>query len=49
MADAKARRAAIEKASKQVRTGNAFVRRASNTQGSWKPTKSAHETKKEAR
>ena len=39
MADAKARRAAIKKASSQVQTGGAFVRRASDKTGTWKSEK----------
>lgn len=40
MADAKARKAAIKKASSQVRTGGAFVRRASTNSGAWKSARS---------
>ena len=48
MADAKARRAAIKQASYQVRTGNAFVRRATAVKVP-ASTKTQPATKKNAR
>jgi len=40
MADAKARKAVIKKATSQVRTGGAFVRRASTAAGAYRPATS---------
>lgn len=44
MADADARREAIRQASHRVRTGNAFVRRASESQSIPAPTRTSGET-----
>lgn len=49
MADAKARKAAIQKASSQVRTGGAFVRRASSGSGVSRAAKAGRTAPKKSR
>jgi len=49
MADAKARKAAISKASSQVRTGGAFMRRASSDTHSLRAGKTTQVAPKKAR
>jgi hypothetical protein len=49
MADAKARKAAISKASSQVRAGSGFVRRATSGAGSFRASKATQTAPKKSR